>query len=209
MPPFGRSAPGTKPSNIDLSSETEPTTILCREIEDVVGKLPWLWLGKAAPPTMDLPWLQSLNLLLTRTSAVFHQNSEWKCQMINEIKHTLLRLSKRRNISGARQVVTSEHLTRALHYFDVRLLVADMDVDERNDKGKPRIDFFQTYYAPDDSDEESNAYEESEESDASEDAPTSPGDQPASSASTSTKPQSSSQTKVSSVNATSPAKRKA
>jgi hypothetical protein len=31
-----------KPNNINLNCETESTTILCREIEDIVGELPWL-----------------------------------------------------------------------------------------------------------------------------------------------------------------------
>jgi hypothetical protein len=37
-----RLAARKKPSNIDLNRETEPETVLCREIEDIIGELPWL-----------------------------------------------------------------------------------------------------------------------------------------------------------------------
>ncbi|KAF5674478.1 hypothetical protein FCIRC_7766 [Fusarium circinatum] len=152
---------------------------------------------------MDLSWLQNLNLLLTRTSGALHQNNTWKRTMVEEVKHTLLCLARRREHSGGRLVVTSEHLTKAVQYFDVRLVVADMDFDEKNDTDKPRINFFQRYYDHYQTDEES---EESEESDASEDLRTSSGYQSKSSASTSNKTQTDSQKAAPSTNATTPAK---
>ncbi|KAF5561481.1 hypothetical protein FNAPI_3636 [Fusarium napiforme] len=152
---------------------------------------------------MDLTWLQNLNHLLARTSGALHQNNDWKRKMADEVKHTLLCLARRREHSGGRRVVTSEHLTKAVQYFDVRLVVADMDFDEKNDTGNPRINFFQRYYDHYETDEEI------EESEAGDDAAITSGAQPGSSASTSTKIQSTSQKKASSINATTPAKRKA
>ncbi|KAF5712825.1 monocarboxylate transporter [Fusarium mundagurra] len=118
----------TKPTNINLSYHDEPTTILCREIEDIVG---------------ELPWLQSLNLLLTRITGTCYQTSDWRKSVVDEAKHTLLCLAGRRQLTGGRRVVTNEHLTRALYYFDVRMLLADVD---DNHAGLPRDDFFRDFY---------------------------------------------------------------
>ncbi|KAF5695255.1 hypothetical protein FDENT_559 [Fusarium denticulatum] len=149
---------------------------------------------------MDLTWLQNLNHLLARTFGALHQNNDWRRTMADEVKHTLLCLARRREHSGGRRVVTSEHLTKAVQYFDVRLVVADMDLDEKNDTGNPRINFFQRYY---------DHYETDEESDASEYPQTPSGDQSGSGASTSTKTQTGSQNTASSINVTTPAKRRA
>ncbi|RBA20852.1 hypothetical protein FPRO05_08299 [Fusarium proliferatum] len=152
-----------------------------------------------APRIMDLPWLQHLNLLLTRTSGALDQNNTMRSRMVDEVKHTLLCLARRRGQFGGRQIVTSEHLTKAVQYFDVRLVVADMDFDEKNDTGNPRINFFQRYY---------DGYSSDNESDASEDPQNSSSDQSGSSGSTSTT-KTGSQNIAASVNATIPAKRKA
>ncbi|KAF5965110.1 hypothetical protein FBULB1_12414 [Fusarium bulbicola] len=48
-----------------------------------------------------------------------------------------------REISGGQRVVTNEHLVKACHYFDVRILVADVDYVEPNPPGSY---FFRDYY---------------------------------------------------------------
>ncbi|KAF5626148.1 hypothetical protein F52700_8865 [Fusarium sp. NRRL 52700] len=100
-------------------------------------------LGDAAPSPMELPWLQSLNLLLTRITGTCYQTSDWRKSVVDEAKHTLLCLAGRRQLTGGRRVVTNEHLTRALYYFDVRMLLADVD---DNHAGLPREDFFRDFY---------------------------------------------------------------
>ncbi|KAF4953307.1 hypothetical protein FGADI_6073 [Fusarium gaditjirri] len=97
----------------------------------------------SAPSPMELSWLQQLNLLLTRITSTFYQTSDWRKTVVDEAKHTLLCLADRREISGGRRVVTSEHLTRALYYFDVRMLLADVDDIHT---GTPRHDFFRDFY---------------------------------------------------------------
>ncbi|KAG5792714.1 hypothetical protein H9Q69_008239 [Fusarium xylarioides] len=110
----------TKPTNINLGCPDEPTTILCREIEDI-----------------------NLNLLLTRITGICYQTSDWRKSVVDEAKHTLLCLADRRQVTGGRRVVTNEHLTRALYYFDVRMLLADVD---DNHADPPRCDFFRDFY---------------------------------------------------------------
>ncbi|KAK2677863.1 hypothetical protein RAB80_006603 [Fusarium oxysporum f. sp. vasinfectum] len=88
MPPKGRPAPQMKPSNINLNCENEPTTILCKEIEEM--------LGTAAPTTMELSWLQNLNLLLSRTVSAVSQANDWTTKISKEVKYTLLCLADRR-----------------------------------------------------------------------------------------------------------------
>ncbi|KAF4500128.1 monocarboxylate transporter [Fusarium agapanthi] len=119
-----------------------------------------LMLSDAAPSPMELPWLQSLNLLLTRITGTCYQTSDWRKSVVDEAKHTLLCLAGRRQLTGGRRVVTNEHLTRALYYFDVRMLLADVD---DNHAGLPREDFFRDFYtdctsngAPSSSDPTSN-----------------------------------------------------
>jgi Mg-chelatase subunit ChlI len=79
-----------------------------------------------------------------------------KCLEKRNSKYTLLCLANRRSLSGGRRVVTNEHLTRALHYFDVRMLVADVDFEEAEETSSPRSDFFQRYYVHSTSDDASD-----------------------------------------------------
>ncbi|KAI7767239.1 hypothetical protein LZL87_009641 [Fusarium oxysporum] len=92
---------------------------------------------------MELSWLQQLNLLLTRITGICYQTSDWRKVVVDEARHTLLCLADRREISGGRRVVTNEHLTRALYYFDVRMLLTDVDDIHT---GLPRYDFFRDFY---------------------------------------------------------------
>ncbi|SCV52500.1 uncharacterized protein FFB14_12634 [Fusarium fujikuroi] len=92
---------------------------------------------------MELSWLQNLNLLLTRITGICYQTSDWRKSVIDEAKHTLLCLADRRQLTGGRRVVTNEHLIRALYYFDVRMLLADVDDDH---EGPHRCDFFRDFY---------------------------------------------------------------
>ncbi|KAF5586936.1 monocarboxylate transporter [Fusarium pseudocircinatum] len=114
-------------------------------------------LGDAAPSPMELLWLQNLNLLLARITGIC-QTSDWRKSVVDEAKRTLLCLACRRQLTGGQRVVTNEHLTRALHYFDVRMLVADVDYSYA---GLLRDDFFRDYYstcdeAPEDDESSSN-----------------------------------------------------
>ncbi|KAF5655455.1 monocarboxylate transporter [Fusarium sp. NRRL 25303] len=100
-------------------------------------------LGDAAPSPIELSWLQNLNLLLTRITGTCYQTSDWRKSVVDEAKHTLLCLADRRQLTGGRRLVTNEHLTRALYYFDVRMLLADVD---EGHEGPPRCDFFHDFY---------------------------------------------------------------
>ncbi|KAF5579303.1 hypothetical protein FPANT_9672 [Fusarium pseudoanthophilum] len=133
MTPRGRPPPQSSPASIDLINGNDPRTILCKEIREMVGEWPWIWLGAAAPTIMDLSWLQSLNLLLGRAAIVMNQANDLPAKMLKEIKYTLLCLASRRERSGGRGVVTNEHLTRAIHYFDIRNLIHDVNQIESDE----------------------------------------------------------------------------
>ncbi|KAF5249512.1 hypothetical protein FANTH_5205 [Fusarium anthophilum] len=155
MPPKDR--PAIWPSNINLDCENEPTTILCKEIKEIVGEWPWLWLGKAAPTTMELSWLQNLNLLLGRTVIIVSQVGGWPSKMSKEVKYTLLCLANRRGRSVGKGVVTVEHLTRAIHYFDIRNLVHDANQVDSDDPANTPNGFIRQWWYDGSSDDEPDA----------------------------------------------------
>ncbi|PNP82814.1 hypothetical protein FNYG_04045 [Fusarium nygamai] len=75
---------------------------------------------------MELSWLQNLNLLLSRTVKLVNQADESTANISKEVKFALLCLACRRKLSGGKREVTNEHLTKAIHYFDMRLFIHDM-----------------------------------------------------------------------------------
>ncbi|KAJ0157398.1 Uncharacterized protein HZ326_0324 [Fusarium oxysporum f. sp. albedinis] len=106
-------------------------------------------LGTAAPPTMELSWLQNLNLLLNRTVGACHQTSDRRNKVVDEVKHVLLCLANRRKLSRERLVVTNEHLNRALHYFGILILITDVTFDKEEETSIPQNDHFRNPSIPD------------------------------------------------------------
>ncbi|KAG5749324.1 hypothetical protein H9Q72_007757 [Fusarium xylarioides] len=95
---------------------------------------------------MELSWLQNLNLLLGRTVNVVNQADESTADMSKEVKHTLLCLANRFKNSGGKRVVTNEHLIKAIHYFDVRMLVHDVNELESDNPTKPQNGFNRQFF---------------------------------------------------------------
>nr|RBQ98360.1 hypothetical protein FVER53263_11947 [Fusarium verticillioides] len=157
MTPRGRPPPQSCPASIDLSCENDPKTILCKEIKEMVGEWPWLWLSAAAPTIMDLSWLQSLNLLLGRAVIVMNQANDLPANMLKEIKYTLLCLASRRERSGGKGVVTNEHLTKTIHYFDIRNLIHDVNQLESDELSNTPNGFTRQWMVDESNDDESDA----------------------------------------------------
>ncbi|KAF9774192.1 hypothetical protein IL306_007868 [Fusarium sp. DS 682] len=91
---------------------------------------------------MELSWLQSLNLLLAQVGSCCRNTSMWRKDINLELKFTLLSLADRRKASGGLRVVTNEHLIKAMHYFDVRSLVYELDYDYAEERNVVRQGYF-------------------------------------------------------------------
>ncbi|KAL5609606.1 hypothetical protein FOVSG1_004287 [Fusarium oxysporum f. sp. vasinfectum] len=146
---------------------------------------------------MELSWFQNLNLLLTRTVGACHQTSDRRNKVVDEVKHVLLCLANRRKLSRGRLVVTNEHLTRALHYFDILILITDVTFDKEEETSIPQSDHFRNPNIADLINGTPNTHQPPSNT------------QPGSSSSTSTKRQSDNQNAASYSSTTLPAKRRA
>ncbi|KAF4339296.1 hypothetical protein FBEOM_6832 [Fusarium beomiforme] len=128
-------------------------------------------LGTAAPSPMETSWLRGLNLLLVHALNTCPQEAVSRKMAVSEVKFTLLSLANRRKNSGGSFVVTNEHLSKAMHYFDVRLLVYDLDYYEAEETNIVRQGYFASIKeslrnrcATDDSDSDSDDHSKSSSS---------------------------------------------
>lgn len=60
-------------------------------------------------------------------------------------------------VSGARRVVTNERLTRAMHYFDVRMLIHDVNLVESDEPANLQNGFTRHFFVDQSSNNESDA----------------------------------------------------
>lgn len=113
---------------------------------------------------MELSWLQDLNLLLGRTVIVVSQASAWPARMAKEVKYTLICLANRRKRCGGRFEVTNEHLTRTMHYFDIRNLIHDANQADSDNPTNATNGFTRHWWFYESSDDESDTTPQSSES---------------------------------------------
>ncbi|EXM19893.1 hypothetical protein FOTG_12126 [Fusarium oxysporum f. sp. vasinfectum 25433] len=97
---------------------------------------------------MELSWLQNLNLLLSRTVSAVSQANDWTTKISKEVKYTLLCLADRRK---------SLRSTTAMHYFDVRMLIHDVNLVESDEPANLQNGFTRHFFVDQSSNNESDA----------------------------------------------------